>query len=90
MMTSILLKLLLTALIMASFAAFLLILAVKLKVIEWMQVHGNDFFSKMANCDFCLSWWVNVLLCLSTFVVTTDVLLFAVPFVATMITRKLI
>lgn len=90
MITSVLLKVLLASFIMSALSAFLLILAIKWKVIEYMQVHGNDFFSKLANCDFCLSWWANCILCLSAFSVTGDVVLLAVPFVATMITRKLI
>ena len=76
--------------VMASLSAFLLLLLVKWKVIEWMQVHGNDFLSKMANCDFCLSWWVNVVLSVILFAVTLDVTVLAVPFVSTMLTRKLI
>ena len=77
-------------LIAASFSTFLLMLAVKWKVVEWMQVHGNDFFSKLANCDFCLSWWVNVILSIILFAVTLDVTVLAVPFCATMLTRKMI
>jgi len=76
--------------VLASLSAFLLLLLVKWKVIEWMQVHGNDFLSKMANCDFCLSWWVNVVLSVILFAVTLDVTVLAVPFVSTMLTRKLI
>ena len=76
--------------VMASLSAFVLLLLVKWKVIEWMQVHGNDFLSKMANCDFCLSWWVNVVLSVILFAVTLDVTVLAIPFVSTMLTRKLI
>lgn len=75
---------------MASLSAFTLLLLVKWKVIEWMQVHGNDFLSKMANCDFCLSWWVNVLLSVILLAVTLDVTVLVVPFCSTMLTRKLI
>jgi hypothetical protein len=75
---------------MASLSAFTLLLLVKWKIIEWMQVHGNDFLSKMANCDFCLSWWVNVILSIILFAVTLDVMVLAVPFCSTMLTRKLI
>ena len=76
--------------VLASLSAFLLLLLVKWKVIEWMQVHGNDFLSKMANCDFCLSWWVNVIFSIILLAVTLDVTVLAVPFCSTMLTRKLI
>lgn len=77
-------------LIAASFSTFLLMLAVKWKMVEWIQVHGNDFFSKLANCDFCLSWWANVIVCFAAFVVLRDKMWLLVPFVSTMISRKLI
>lgn len=75
---------------MASFSAFLLILAAKWKVIEKMQVHGNDFFAKMANCDFCLSWWVNVIMAVSVTVASGETSFLLMPFVTTIVTRKLI
>ena len=45
-------------------AAFVILLAKKLGIIEWMQVHGSEFISKMASCDFCLSFWVGSAICL--------------------------
>ena len=71
----------------ASVSAFMLLLAVKWKVIEWMQVHGNDFFAKLANCDFCLSWWVCVILTAVWVAVTGDYTMVVAPFFATPITR---
>lgn len=81
---------LITALALASFSAFVLILLAKWKVVEWMQVHGNDFFAKMANCDFCLSWWANVVFAIVFAVVTESWWVLLLPFFTTMITRKLI
>ena len=49
--------------VVALIAAFVLTLLRKWGVIEWVQIHGNDFFSKMFNCDFCLSWWTCVPFC---------------------------
>ena len=76
--------------IAATLSAYLLILAAKWKVVEWMQVKGWKWLSDLANCDFCLSWWVNVIVCLVAAVVTGDTMWIAVPFFATMLTRKLI
>lgn len=90
MITADLLFLLLAVLLQASFATFLLLLAAKWKLIEWMQVHGNDFFAKMANCDLCLSWWINVVLTIIVFIAIGDTLLLSAPFFATAVTRKMI
>lgn len=83
-------ELFLMTVIAATLSAYLLILAAKWKVVEWMQVNGWKWLSDLANCDFCLSWWVNVIVCLVAAVVTGDTMWIAVPFFATMLTRKLI
>lgn len=76
--------------VVALVAAFVLTLLRKWGVIEWVQVHGNDFFAKMFNCDFCLSWWACVMICLFALVVTGNPLYFVVPFCSTIITRILL
>ena len=48
--------------VVALVAAFGLTLLRKWQVIEWVQVHGNEFFAKMFNCDFCLSFWAGLIL----------------------------
>ena len=83
-------ELFLMTVIAATLSAYLLILAAKWKVVEWMQVKGWKWLSALANCDFCLSWWLNVIVCLVAAVVTGDTIWIAVPFFATMLTRKLI
>ena len=70
--------------------AFLLGLAVKWKILEWLQVHApNDFFGKLFNCKFCCSWWVSVLISLTLCVATGQLEFLAVPFCSTVITREL-
>lgn len=77
-------------LMIASLSAFLLLLMAKWKVIEWMQVHGDEYMAKAANCDFCLSWWVNFIVCVVIYVITEEHGMVLVPFFSTIITRKLI
>lgn len=43
-------------------SAFIILLAAKLGILEWIQVHGDLFFSEMAKCNFCLSFWVGTVL----------------------------
>ena len=75
--------------VVALIAAFVLTLR-KWGVIEWVQIHGNDFFSKMFNCDFCLSWWTCVLICFFALIFTGNLSFLGVPFCSTMITRVLL
>lgn len=71
-------------------AAFLLLLAYKWRAVEWLQVHGNGFFSKMAHCGFCLSWWANAVVALVFAVAVGDFLPLPAAVCATPITRVLI
>lgn len=76
--------------VVALIAAFVLTLLRKWGGIEWVQIHGNDFFSKMFNCDFCLSWWTCVLICFFALIFTGNPAFLGVPFCSTMITRILL
>ena len=76
--------------VVALVAAFGLTLLRKWGVVEWVQVHGNDFFNKMFRCDFCLSWWAGVALAILLAIITGNPWLLLVPFCSTMITRKLL
>ena len=76
--------------VVALIAAFVLTLLRKWGVIEWVQIHGNDFFSKMFNCDFCLSFWAGVALAILLAFITGNPALLLVPFCSTMITRYLL
>ena len=67
--------------LVAMLAAFVLTLLRKWGVIEWVQVHGNDFFAKMFSCDFCLSWWAGVLICFFALIFTGNLSFLGVPFV---------
>lgn len=76
--------------VIALFAAFILTLMRKWGIVEYVQVHGNDFFVKMFNCDFCLSWWACVLMSLIALAFTWNPVFLFVPFCSTMITRGLL
>lgn len=72
---------------MSMVAAFMLLLAYKVGIVEWLQVHGNEMVSKMAHCDFCMSWWLCVLLTAIVIVFVCEPYVLAVPFIATPLTR---
>lgn len=71
-------------------SAFILLLMRKWGVIEWLQVHGSRLVAEMANCNFCLSWWANVIVCLVLAAVMQNPFILLVPFCSTPATRMLI
>lgn len=79
-------------------SAFIISLLRKLGVIEQLQVHGikskkdivNEMISRMANCDFCLSWWMNVIVSIIAIIFIQEAYVLAIPFLSTMITRHIL
>lgn len=67
--------------------SFVLTLAGKWGIVEWLQMHGTELISKAANCRFCLSWWTNLIVCCVIAVATKDCSYLGVPFFSTIITR---
>ncbi len=76
--------------VVALLAAFAVSLLKKWRVTEYVQVHGNGFFSKMAGCDFCLSWWAGVAFSAASAVFSGEPALLLVPFLSTPLTRILL
>lgn len=85
-----LLVVILWAIITACLATFFLLLAYKWGVIEWLQVHGNEFVSQLANCTFCLSWWTCLAVSLVFIIESRDITFLFIPVIATPITRKML
>ncbi len=71
-------------------SAFFINLGKKWGIVEWLQMHGSELISKMAHCDFCLSWWTNVLVSLIAALLVGDWQLLFIPFFATMLTRMML
>lgn len=49
-----------------------------------------SFISKLFSCDFCLSFWTNMLVCVLLIITTGNFALFVVPFLSTTVTRYLL
>lgn len=75
--------------LVACAASYVLTLLKKWGFVEWLQINGNDFFSRMAWCDFCLSWWLCCIITFALFLWSHDLWLAVVPFCSTPITRRL-
>lgn len=82
-------ELLINGMVVGIIAAFFVMLAKKWGIIEQIQMRGNEFFSEMARCDFCLSWWTCCVLTLLYVLATGNVDMIYMPFVGTMISRYL-
>jgi hypothetical protein len=82
--------LLCVSVVVACVVAFLLLLAHKVGIVEYMQVHGDKYISKMAQCDFCMSFWLSVFLMVAIVWVTGYCELILLPVVSTPIARRLL
>ena len=76
--------------LVALLAAFGVLLMKKIKLVETIQKHGNDFFSEMFRCDFCLSWWACFLICLIMSICFNDYRYITIAFFSTPLTRILL
>lgn len=83
-------ELLINGVVVGIIAAFFITLAKKWGIVEQVQMRGNEFFSQMAHCDYCLSWWTCCLLALLYVIATGNVDMIFIPLVGTMISRYLL
>lgn len=86
--------------VVALLAAWIITLADKWQIREWLQVHADaivnkmlprydgDFFNRLFTCNFCCGWWVAVIISLTLLVVTGEWSMLAVPFCSTIITVR--
>lgn len=81
------------AMIIACVTTFVVTLMHKWGFIEYMQVNADNFpevVNKLFSCDFCLSWWSSVIICISVAIVTFNLYILLCPFVATPIAKFLL
>lgn len=83
-------EILINSIVIGCLAAFFITLAKKWGVVEHLQVMGNDLISEMAHCDFCMSWWACVVLTLVYIFFTGDTSMVWMPFIGTMVSRRLL
>jgi hypothetical protein len=77
-------------LVVALLAAFVILWANKVRLIQWVQVHGNDLFAEMFSCQFCLSFWIAAIISVALSLFFKDYRFLAIPFLSTPITRKML
>ncbi len=74
----------------ALFAAFIIIFLVTTGLRELVVATAPRFVSQLFSCDYCLSWWVAVVLSVVAAVIMGDAALLLIPFMSTPITRALL
>lgn len=77
-------------LISALASSFAILLISKVGLREVLIATAPKLLSKMFDCDFCLSFWINMAQCLFLFCTTGDTYWLVIPVYATPITRLFI
>lgn len=83
-------EILIVSVLIACIAAFIVTLMHKWGAVEYMQVHADDFpevVNKLFSCDFCLSWWVSVIISIVLAITMSYLLVLLCPFVATPVAK---
>ena len=83
-------QLLLMTMAVALLAAFVVLLTKKWGIAELIQIHGNDFLSKLFSCDLCMSFWAGVLVTMIVCLVSREMGFILIPVMSTPITRMLV
>lgn len=86
------------AVVVGLVVAWIVILSEKRGWREWLQVHADcivfgpeldrDLFNRLFGCNYCVSWWLSVAICLILLPATGEWLILAVPFCSTIIAIK--
>ena len=67
---------------------------IRYKIRDYLDLHYNNKFtnlvSRMLDCDFCLSFWLNLIIAIVAAIMLQNPKLFFVPIFSTPITRILI
>lgn len=71
-------------------AAFVVLLVKKWGWAEYIQVHGNEFLSKLFSCDLCMSFWAALCISVALVMCYGDIRLVMIPVFSTPITRQLV
>lgn len=78
------------AIIIALTSAFFILFIGKIGTRDFIIEQGPKLLSEMFSCDFCLSFWVSLILAIILALLTLSPELLVVPFISTPITRFLL
>lgn len=78
------------AAIVAAIAVFVYVLLEKAGFFYYVQLRGKRIFAAWAKCEFCISFWFAIIICMAGYIVEPDLLWLAVPVPVAVIGRFLI
>ena len=85
------LTVLMYAVVIACIASFTIMLLEKLGIRDRIVERAPMLISKLFDCDFCLSFWVSLILAVILAIINCEFTIFIiVPFISTPITRMLL
>ena len=76
--------------VVACLSAFIVLFLNKIGFVNTMQVHAPKLISELFSCQFCLSFWVAVLISITVSIVLTNPIFLLIPVFSTVITRRLL
>lgn len=79
-----------TIILVALAAAFVVLLVKKWGIAEWVQVHGDKFLSRLFSCDLCMSFWAGVIICCGLVCWYDDCWYLLIPMFSTPLTRMMV
>ena len=85
------LTVLMYAVIIACMTSFIVMLLEKLGIRDRVIERAPILLSKLFDCDFCLSFWISLILAVILALITCELIIFIIiPFVSTPIARMLL
>lgn len=78
------------AIMIAAVSAFVILLIGKIGLRNWLIAITPKLISQLFDCDFCLSFWLSVILASILAIIWNEPLLLIIPIVSTPITRILL
>ena len=81
---------LMTVAFIALVASWTILFITKTGAREYIEVHAPKLIAEMFSCDFCLSWWLGVILSVALVIGTGEWIYLCCPFFSTPLTRRLL
>ena len=81
------LNLLVYSFLVASLSAFIVIILHKTRIIDGLSKSTNSYLYKLSQCNFCLSFWVSLVISCLVVVYTGNILYMAIPVISSPISR---
>lgn len=81
---------LLTAIVTAAFAAFIIIMTTKIGLRDYLINKTKGTLQQLLECEFCLGFWIAVIISVFLSINNKDISFMLIPFISAPITRFLV